>query len=136
MKHYRSHSNIGLVGPLISFWQQNNFLWVWLWPNTSMWLIMLSQVLGDHTQIFCMIGLRLTFPAKITSCGCGYGKTTPIPCPHVFNNAHPDSWTAHAKLWPFWFKCLAVMPRHTYIQRIYIPTKQNIYLCVLLYLTP
>ena len=40
----------------------------------------------------------------------------------MFNNAHSGSWTVFAEFQPFWFKCLAMMPRHTYIlmnQKIY-----------------
>ena len=33
-------------------------------------------------------------------------KPHPLPCPHVFNNAHPGSWRVRAEFWP----------RHTYIQ--------------------
>ena len=34
---------------------------------------------------------------------------------NVFNNAHPGSWSVYAEFRPFWFKSLAVMPRHTHI---------------------
>ena len=50
--------NVSLVGCLIAFNSQNNFQWVWLREDhTHIWLIMLSLVLGDHTQIFGLIGL-------------------------------------------------------------------------------
>ena len=40
----------------------------------------------------------------------------PLPCPYVFNKAHPVSWRAHAKFQPFWFKCLTAMSRLIYMQ--------------------
>ena len=41
---------------------QNNFLWVWLWPNhTHIWLIMLIWVLAHHMPNFCLIGLFVSF---------------------------------------------------------------------------
>ena len=53
-KHYKSHSNFGLVGP-------NNLLWAWLIPNrahyrTHMQFLMLIQLLGLHMPNFSLIG--------------------------------------------------------------------------------
>ena len=47
--------NFSLVGRLLAFIDKNNFQWVWvLRYHTHMWLIMLSQVLGDHRQTFLL----------------------------------------------------------------------------------
>ena len=48
----------------------------------------------------------------------------------MFNNAHPDF-----QISAFLVKCLAVMPKHTYIQT-YILKNQNIYLSVFVDLIP
>ena len=41
------------------------------------------------------------------------GKPHPLPCPHVFNNAHPGSWRINSKF-GLLGQCSAVMPRHIY----------------------
>ena len=46
-------------------------------------------------------------------------KSNPLPCQHVFNHAHPDSYRAHAKFRHFWSQCLDMMSRH-------IHTNQNV----------
>ena len=56
-------------------------------------------------------------------------KVYQLPCPHVFNNAHPGSWRVHAEFQLFLSQFLAVMPTH-------ILMKQNIYLSVFIDITP
>ena len=48
------------------------------------------------------------------SVGVAITNLHPLPCPHVFNNAHLGSWRVHAEFQPFWSRWLAVMPTHTY----------------------
>ena len=60
----------------------------------------LTRVLGDHTQIFDLIGLSLTFYSQNNSCVCvcvAMTKPHQLPCPYVFYNAHLGFWRAHAK---------------------------------------
>ena len=55
------------------------------------------------------------FHSKWLPVDVAMAKLHPLPCPHVSNNAHLGSWRAR-QIQQFLSKCLAVMPRHTYIQ--------------------
>ena len=36
----------------------------------------------------------------VISNGCGFTEPHPLPCPHVFNNAHPGFWRKYAEFGP------------------------------------
>ena len=39
---------------------------------------------------------------KLLPVGVAMTKLHSLPCPHVFNNAHPVSRRVYTKFWPFW----------------------------------
>ena len=52
-----------------------------------MWLIMLTQVLGNHTPKFGLIGLLISFwQPKQLSVGIAMTRSHPLPHPHAVNN--------------------------------------------------
>ena len=57
---------------------------------------------------------------KLLPVGVIMTKLHPLPCPQVFNNAHPGSGRAYAEFWPFWSKCLARKPSHKHYKPKYI----------------
>ena len=80
------------------------------------WLMMLTQILGNHMPNFGLVGLLISFwQTKQLSLGVAMTKTTPITTPTYANNAHPINWRTHAKFRSFRSECLSVMPRHTYV---------------------
>ena len=90
--------NFILDGSFISFeWLKQLPVAMAMARPHPIWLIMLTLVLGDHTPKFCLIGLCLIFKARLLPVGVAMTKLHPLPCPHVFNNAHLGSRKVYTK---------------------------------------
>ena len=63
-----------------------------------MWLIMLTQVLGDHAPNFSLIIPSISFwQPKQLLVGVAMTKLHLLPPPHVVNNAHQVTWSPYVK---------------------------------------
>ena len=81
MRHYGSHSNFSLVGPLISFWHPK-------YPMYTHVIDYAHQLLADHMPNFGLIGPSIGFWQPIQPLvGVAMTKLHPLPHPCFVNNA-------------------------------------------------